>query len=57
MWLGERILGFWLPFVGFRNEIPPPSMGLSDTARPAFVIEWFGLGLRLFWRAKPRSGR
>jgi hypothetical protein len=52
MWRGKRILGFWLPFIGFRDdEAPSPiarAMNLRSARSPAFVIEWFDTGFKLF---------
>jgi hypothetical protein len=59
MWRGKRILGFWLPFIGFRDADAPPriakAMNLHNRRSPAFVIEWFDTGLKLFFPTRPRA--
>jgi hypothetical protein len=56
---GKPLFGFWFPFFGFRDEIPPAEativLGLRGQ-HPALVAEWLGRGTRIFFgRAKKAS--
>jgi len=58
MWRGEKILGYWLPFLGLRDVEVPRLMvrlrGVAPGMRTDFVAQWFGIGFKVFFRIEPR---
>lgn len=55
----RRILGFWLPFVGFRDVEVPSDLVRRDRLRAgqrwAFVVQWMGVTLIQVFFAKARK--
>ena len=50
---GRNLFGYWLPFFGFRDEIPPAEFTIHLGLRgriPALVFQWLGLNFQMFFK-------
>jgi hypothetical protein len=63
-WRDKDIFGFWLPFLGFRNISPSPSLAhrlkraghAVQGAYPTLTMAWLGysIGLSFLWDERPK---
>lgn len=55
---GRELFGYWLPFFGFRDAVPPAEMTVTKDLRgpqPALMLRWFGCGFQMFIRRPPKG--